>query len=406
MREPSAPSILSEAIPFADERANALLWTPAFVRLLAAGAAYGFSFSSFHLMPKYLAVEYGASPSAIGWAAGVFGISSVVTSIVVGSFIDRVSRRRVFAASAFLLAATSIGFATMESMGPFTYLLRVLQGVAFTMQMAAYSTLVAELAPASRLGEAVGLAGSSMLVMNAVAPAIDEPLARAVGWPAAFLLAAVAALVSAALVLETGSTRRVLRSGNGSLAAVLRRRTTQVYCGVTFLTAIAFATMFTFLQPAALAAGYRDVGGFFIAYAAAACAVRLFAGWMPDRYGRRRVAVAALVPYTLIVAYVAAAGPTSLLAIGTVFGFAHGVFFPALNALAIEHTRPTERGRLLTVFAGTFNLGAWGGAAALGPVIERSGYGAVFAIGAISALCALVVLARTSGFEMPREDEA
>ncbi len=404
MRETSVTTVISGSIPFSDAAARGELWTPAFVRLLVAGSAYGFSFSSFHLMPKFLAVEFGASPSQIGWAAGVFGISSVVTSVAVGNCIDRVSRRRMFAASAFVLAATSIGFATVDAMGPLVYGLRVLQGIAFTMQMASFSTLVAELAPAERLGEAVGLAGSSMLIMNAVAPAVDEPLARAMGWPVAFVLAALAALISAQLVLETGSKRRVVRGGNGSLVAVLRRRTTRVYSGVTFLTAIAFATMFTFLQPAALAAGYRDVGSFFVAYAAAACGVRLFAGWMPDRYGRRRVAVAALVPYALIVAYVAAEGPTSLLAIGAVFGFAHGVFFPALNALAIEHTLPAERGRLLTVFAGTFNLGAWGGAAALGPVVESAGYAAVFAIGAASACAALAVLARTTGFELPDGD--
>jgi len=387
---------------FEEPKARAALWTPAFIRLLTAGGAYGFSFSSFHLMPKYLAVEFGASPSQIGWAAGVFGISSVLTSVVVGSCIDRVSRRRMFAVSAFLLAATSIGFACMQTMGPFTYALRILQGIAFTMQMAAFSTLVAELAPAERLGEAVGLAGGSMLVMNAIAPAIDEPLARVVGWPAAYLLAAVAALLSALLVLETGSARRVLRGGGrGSLLAVLGRRATRAYSAVTFLTSIAFATMFTFLQPAALAAGYRDVGSFFIAYASAACAVRLLAGWLPDRYGRRRVAVAALAPYALVVAYVAAAGPTSLLAIGAVFGLAHGVFFPALNALAIEHTLLPERGRLMTVFAGTFNLGAWGGAAALGPIVESAGYSTVFAIGAVAAVCALVVLARTTAFTLP-----
>ncbi|HXC51873.1 MAG TPA: MFS transporter [Candidatus Limnocylindrales bacterium] len=405
MRESTVLTTISPGIA-AELAPRTLLWTPAFVRLLVAGSAYGFSFSSFHLMPKYLAVEFGATPSQIGWAAGVFGISSVITSVAVGACIDRVSRRRMFAASAFLLAATSIGFALANSLGPMVYVLRILQGVAFTMQMASFSTLVCELAPAERLGEAVGLAGSSMLIMNAIAPAIDEPLARAAGWSAAFTLAALAALISAALVLETTSKRRVVRSAGGSLLAVVRRSTTKAYASVTFLTAIAFASMFTFLQPAALAAGYRDVGSFFVAYAAAACTVRLFAGWVPDRYGRRRVAVAALVPYVLIVAYVACFGPTSLVAIGAVFGFAHGVLFPALNALAIEHTVTAERGRLMTVFAGTFNLGAWGGAAALGPVAEAAGFSAVFAIGAVSATAAFVVLARTTGFALPADEPA
>jgi MFS family permease len=115
------------------------------------------------------------------------------------------------------------------------------------------------------------------------------------------------------------------------------------------------------------------------------------------------VAVLALVPYALVVAYVAFEGPTSLVAIGGVFGFAHGVFFPALNALAIETTLVAERGRLMTVFAGTFNLGAWGGAAVLGPIVEAAGYGLVFGIGAVAAVGALVLLARSRGFVLPEE---
>lgn len=395
MRETSIPATSTTVLAAAAHE----MWTPAFVRLLVAGSTYGFAFSSFHLVPKVLSVEYGASASEIGGVAGVFGAASVVTSAVVGSCIDRVSRRRLFAASAFLLAATALGFAGMTELGPLTYLLRALQGVAFTMQMASFSTLVAELAPPSRLGEAVGLSGSSMLVMNAVAPAVDEPLARAAGWPVVFVLAAVAALVSAALVLE-GSTGRPpprppARDRASTLRAVLARPATQAYSVVTLFTAIAFAAMFTFLQPAALAAGYRDVGPFFVAFASAACGVRVFAGRLPDRYGRKRVAVVALVPYSLSAAWVALAGPTSLLGIGAVFGLAHGVFFPSMNALAIGHTRPAERGRLLTIFAGAFNLGAWGGAAALGPVVERAGYSAVFGIGAVCAAAALVMLAFT-----------
>lgn len=403
MRENTVETAISGALPFASVVPAASLWTPEFVRLLAAGSAYGFAFSSFHLMPKYLAVEFAASPAEFGWSAGTFGIASVLTSLVVGAWIDRVSRRRMFAASAILFALTSLGFAAVDSMGAAVLILRAVQGVAFTMQMASFSTLVAELAPAARLGEAVGLAGSSMLIMNAVAPAIDEPLARAAGWPAAYLLAALAAGLALVLIMETGPRRRVLPGATGSFWAVWRRPTTRVYASVTFLTAIAFAAMFTFLQPAALESGYRDVGAFFVAYAVAACAVRLLCGWLPDRYGRRRVAVVALVPYTLVVGYVAVAGPTTLIGIGAVLGLAHGVFFPALNSLAIEYTRPSERGRLMTVFAGTFNFGAWGGAAGLGMIAERFGLSAVFSVGAACALAALVTLARTDGFRFPAD---
>lgn len=375
------------------------LWTPAFVRLLCAASAFGFAFSSFHLLPKYLAVELGAGPGTIGAVAGVFGAAAVVTTLGLGSCIDRVSRRTLLTVAALLMAATAAAFICVDSVGVMLYLLRTLQGVAFTMQMAAMSTLIVEMAPAPRLGEAMGLSGSAMLIMNAVAPAIDEPLADAVGWPAVFGLAVIAALVSA-LLLGQGSAAERQRVNNNAaaragLGQVLRSRQSSAYVGVVLLSAIAFAAMFTFLQPLALESGYHDVGGFFIAYALAAVVVRVFFGWAADRLGRRAAATAALVLYVVVVAYVALFGATSLYGIGAVFGVAHGVFYPSLSALALEHTRVDQRGRLMTLFAGAFNLGAWGGAAALGLIAEGAGYGAVFSVGALSAAGALLLLCRS-----------
>lgn len=376
-----------------------VLWTPAFVRLLCASSAFGFAFSSFHLLPKFLAVELAAGPATIGQVSGVFGAASVAATLALGTWIDRVSRRRLLTAAALLLAVTAAVFTAVDQVGPLLYLLRIAQGVAFTMQMAAMSTLIVDMAPAARLGEAMGLAGSSMLIMNAVAPAIDEPLARAAGWPSVFALAVVAALISALLVGrgdEVERQRWQRHSGaRGGLGQLLCSSQTRAYVGVVLLSAIAFASMFTFLQPLALASGYVDVGAFFVAYAVSAVAVRVCFGWAADRLGRRSAATAALVLYVAVVAYVAMFGATSLVGIGAVFGLAHGVFYPSLSALALEHTRAEQRGRLMTLFAGAFNLGAWGGAAALGLVAEAGGYRGVFSVGALSAATALLVLCRS-----------
>ncbi|HYB97795.1 MAG TPA: MFS transporter [Candidatus Limnocylindrales bacterium] len=379
-----------------------MLWTRPFALLLSAGSAFGFAFSSFHLLPKYLALELGAGPAEIGWVAGVFGAASVAATVAVGSCIDHVSRRALFVGSALLLALSSLGFTYVTEVGFLLYALRVVQGIAFTMQMASYSTLIADMAPTSRLGEAVGLAGSSMLIMNAIAPAIDEPLAEAAGWPSVFALAVVASLVAAVLAGCADGRTPVQEGRRGTLMQVARRAQSRLYMSVVFLIAVAFAAMFTFLQPLALAEGYRDVSSFFVAYASAAVAVRLFCGWLPDRFGRKRVALLALTLYVAIVAYVALFGATSLIGIGAVFGLAHGVFFPSLNALAIEYSLPSERGRLMTLFAGAFNLGAWGGAAALGVLAEASGYGAVFAAGALASAMALWMLLQSSAMGRAR----
>ena len=117
-------------------------WSAPFLRLLAAGSAYGFAFSSFHLLPKFLVEELSASPADIGWSSGVFGAASVLSTVVVGRCIDRVSRRAMFAVSAAALAVSAGAFPLVDAFGPLLLSLRMLQGAAFTMQMASFSTLV------------------------------------------------------------------------------------------------------------------------------------------------------------------------------------------------------------------------------------------------------------------------
>ena len=83
------------------------------------------------------------------------------------------------------------------------------------------------------------------------------------------------------------------------------------------------------------------------------------------------------------------AGPW-LEAIGLAFGLSHGLVYPSLNAIAVTGVAAHERGRIMAIFTGSFNLGVWGGATAFGMLATFVGYEAVFictaAIGAIATV--------------------
>ena len=63
---------------------------------------------------------------------------------------------------------------------------------------------------------------------------------------------------------------------------------------------------------------------------------------------------------------------------GAALGVAHGLFYPAYNALAVESIGVHERGKLIGLFQAGFNLGSSCGALALGELAERAGYPAVY----------------------------
>jgi MFS family permease len=392
-----------ELQPQLDDR----LLTPAFVALLAMQAAYGFSFSMFYLLPKYLATT-GETAPRIGLVMSGFGLACIVTIPFLPAILRALGRRGALMAATTLLATAAAAFAIVDRPGWMAIPLRASEGVTWTIMFATAMTLTADMAPRRRLAQALGLAGAASLVMNALAPAVGEPLADRFGYRWAFGLAAVTALGAAALARRlparyargaAGST--AARNDNGGAApahapapqvdraAASSRRAIYVVLGAGGL---AFGTLFTFLAPFALEHGVRAIRLFFIGYTAASLTVRLLGGRMTDRLGHRAVATAATVLYGVAVASAGLLGVRHLLGLGLLFGVAHGTVFPALMALLIHDIAPERRPRILGIANGAMSLGVTAVFAA-GVISARIGFPAMFAIaGALATLSAAGLL--------------
>ena len=371
------------------------LFTRDFVALLFTQAAFGYSSVAFQMLPKFLATELAADATEIGAVVATFGIASVVATPFMGDLVDRVGRRRVLGWGALLLTATAVAFAAVESVGPLVFVLRTLQGVAFSMAFVGGSTLAVDQAPPERLAQALGLFGLTMLSMNAVGPVVTEEIARLEGWPVAFVAAGAGGVLCVLLCLTLREPVREAEHGTRGpgILEVLRRPRLRRLSVVVLLTAAACGTLFAFHQPFALALGIERVGTFFAAYAGAAIVARVAAGSSIDRIGRYRVAVACLALYAGVVAAMAALEQLGLALLGAVFGLAHGLFFPACNALALEGAAPRERGKVMAIFIGAFNLGFALGPLGLGRVADAVGFPPVFLIAGAGTALALVLLA-------------
>ncbi|CAG0951666.1 hypothetical protein MYXO_00237 [Myxococcaceae bacterium] len=371
-----------------------VLYTRSFVSLLLAQAAFGYAFASFFLLPKFLAVEVGAGPDGIGLVMASFGVTSVIFIPVVGTLVDRFGRRSFMTAGALLMAATALGFAWVHEVGTIAYGLRALQGLAFAMTFTASATLASDLAPPERLGQALGVFGVSMLSMHALAPAISEEIAARAGWDGVFFTAALAGVGCALLTLRVReSDRRPSGRESSSFWQVARRPRSIRIALVVAASGAAFGAMMTYSQPFALALGREHVRGFFIAYAIAAATVRLGFGSVADEFGRDRVSLASLAAYGAVVTGMAALRGGLLEPIGALFGIAHGLFYPAFNALAVEGAGADERGRVMALYNGSFNAGNATATAALGFLAARAGYRSVFLAAGAGVFVALVLLA-------------
>jgi MFS family permease len=371
------------------------LLTRSFGALLIAQAGFGYAFSSFLLLPKFLVAELGAGPGDIGRVEAVHGIAIVLLMPWVGGVVDRLGRRDFLTAGALLMAVASAAFVAVDHVGPLLYALRALHGIAFAMAFSAGAALALDLAPPQRLAQAIGFFGSTFLAMNAVAPTVVEELAGTRGWGAAFATAGISAGLCALLSRFLRDPRAPEAAGErvaGVWEFALRPRQIRTSL-VIALAGAALGVVFRFYQPFALAIGIEQVKGFFVAYAVAAVGVRVGLGQLVDRGGRRRVALVCLVFYVVILLGMTQLAPGTLALFGAAMGATHGLFYPSFNAVAAEGAGARERGKVMALFQAAWQIGFAVAQAGLGALAERRGYPAVFVAGGLCAAAALVVLA-------------
>lgn len=373
------------------------LATRPFIDLVIAQLWFGFAYAIFLLLPKLLAADYQAGAGQVGFVMAAFGVLSLAASPAIGPVVGRLGSRGTMRAANLILAASALGFLAMRGPGLYAAFLRGLQGVAWALAFGGGMALCAQIAPAARLGQALGIFGAASLAMSAVGPVLAEPIAARFGARATFVLAAVAALIGAWRCArlpedeaQPANDNAQIRRRDGRWAAVWARM--PIYVALATVS-LAGSALFSFVAPFAVASGVADVQAFFVAYTVAALTSRFGIARVVDRGGHSHAAAGAGLLYGAAVGAMAVLGPFHLVVVGAVFGVAHGIIYPALMALVLTDVAASDRPRLLGWANGVMNLGIVA-LAPLGTLIQRAGYPAAFGeLGALTALMALVLLA-------------
>lgn len=392
-KSPAAPSARAPIRARDPER----LFTRVFALILATQMSFGFSFSTFFLLPKYLATELSAGPAEIGQVTAAAMIAAVLAVPWIGRAIDRHSRPLLIVIGALVSAAAALALIPIRHVGAELFALRACQGVALALVFSAAATFVSDIAPRARLAQALGLFGTASLLTNAAGPALCEAIASRAGWTPVFVFGAVTALACAMLALFLPKQAQGAATRTRTDPARYDGRTLRVfYCVVAI--GIGFGTMLTFSLPFAILLGTARVSDFFVGYTVTAAAIRIVFGSLADRVGRGRIAALSLAIYGCSLFAGALLRPGWLGALGALFGAGHGLAYPSLNAMVVEHVPASRRGSVMAVFNGCFNGGVALSTFALGSLAELAGYPWAFVAAGFGVFSAIAVL----GLRSPR----
>ncbi len=355
------------------------------------------SFSSFYFLlatlPVYI-MQIGGNEAEVGLIIGIFSAAAVVLRPFVGKGTDGHGKRPFIVVGSVLLTLSS-GFYALVATTPMLLGLRVFHGIGWASVGTATSALIADLAPRSRRGEAMGYYGMFSNLAMAVGPALGVMLMTSFSFPVLFASSAAVAALALCFSLTLREPEHFglpTPSGRGRQGVI--ERSALFPSAVLALTAITYGSIVSFLPIYAVQQGIPNPGVFFTAYALILLVARGFTGQLSDRYGRAAVIAPGLV--------LAAAGlwllafATSLplfLAVAVLYGLAFAAIQPSLMALVVDRAAPNRRGAAMGTFSTAMDLGIGAGSVAWGFVAQAAGFQALYlASGGVAALTLLLFL--------------
>jgi MFS family permease len=249
------------------------------------------------------------------------------------------------------------------------------------MVFAAGGALAIDLAPAPRRAEAVGYFGSAMLCTNAFGPALAEAFAASHSWELVF--AGCSACCALALLCVAKLEPPAFTRSVGSLFRIpFSVPLTGAYLA-SLAVGVAVGSSKTFLPAAMVEEGAARVAPYFWAYVAGALLQRTVFGSLPDRLGRLRATILALLVYGGALVVIAVVPLHLMVWCAAVLGFAHGAAYPASVALASDLSEPQFLGRVTALSAGCFNLGLGLSSSGLALLEPRLGYRGLVIVGGV-----------------------
>ncbi|HEV7347587.1 MFS transporter [Telluribacter sp.] len=308
-------------------------------------------FASFNMLipelPSYLTSLGGAEYK--GFIISLFTLTAGLSRPFSGRLTDRIGRVPVMAFGSIVCFICGFLYPIFTSVMPFL-LLRLVHGFSTGFKPTGTAAYIADIIPATRRGEALGIHGMCASLGTALGPALGSYIAQLFSIDALFYTSSLFALLSIGILFNMKET---LPERSQLSTEAFRITTRDVFDPVVFSPSLViFLTYFSYGAVLTLVPDYSDYLGlsnhglYFLVYTLTSLLIRLAAGKVSDRHGRVPVVIVGCVNLIVALVLTAYASSSFIFLGGAVFfGIATGILSPILSAWTADLSHDQNRGR-------------------------------------------------------------
>jgi len=386
---------------------------PIFYYLALANFLFFLGNSLYILFPVFLN-NMGASESYIGIMNNADKIFIIISSVSIASLMQGRDRIRMLRLGYLILLVAYASYLLISSLSWAILVIRVLHGIGFSVAMILGTTIVFDIVPLENAAEAIGIYGITGSLSNAISPFVGEML-LARGYPHQLIFLLSVVLVGMSMAITFILPRTDLHDAGEcepSTSGSLHLLTNPKYLLMTlagFIFGGGFGVIITYLPNFIRTTTDFKFSIFFMTYIAVLIVIRFTFMRIVNRFNRVALimlafAVGALMNLSMNILYSMAV----LVAVSIMYGVAHGILYPVLNATMVGLVDTCDRGKANALFTATFNGGMMAFALGLGFLIDHTGsYRSAFNFCAVAFIAAVpllwVVRSRYGGLHLEKK---
>ena len=346
-----------------DKKLPKEVYTAQFLVLISFSAL-----AALNLLPVFFE-HLGGTPRQIGFLVGLFSFAAFLSRPLGGWLLSRVNPKRIMLAGLFMVLVASVLYLPIHRLGWFVIFLRIFHGVGFSLFILA-ALLVVVLAVREDLRTyALGVVSTGFLLPLLVVPALAEELIKRYGFVLYFLSVILFAAIPfvVAFFLKFPLLHRKEDDGlvsTGFFRLIGQKRMLSLFL-MAFVFEVALSASLSFVPLLTHDGMPLRAGYFYSGLGLTAVLLRLFGGRWLKFWGSPKVLLPALYLLSSGAILVYLSQTSGMLAIsGIVWGLGTGALYPHLSALSVEGVETKDKGKVLSLFASSIDLGF-----ALGPII-------------------------------------
>ena len=333
----------------------------------------------------------------VGWIIALFTLTAGISRPFSGKITDTVGRVPVMAFGSLVCFVCGFLYPYLLTVGGFLTL-RLIHGFSTGTKPTATSAYVADIVPATRRGEAMGMLGLFTAMGMSLGPAIGSWLASDYSMNVMFWTSSAFALLSIGILLQMTET---LGNKQPFRLSLLRLKKDEIFDKqaippfiVLLLQSFSSGVVLTVISTLSASLGITNKGLFFTVYTVASLVVRVVFSKTSDRYGRLPVLFISTVVLAIsMVLLILTDSPIWFWTSAIFYGMSWGMNSPTVTAWTADLSDEKTRGRAMATMYIALEAGIGSGALSAGWMLNHaagaSGIRASFAAAGVLAVVAV-----------------